>query len=1089
MKLFWSYSWTLLVLILACCQTSIPEDVEQAYQNLPVKVDFNFHIKPILSDRCYKCHGPDNNARKAELRLDLEEEAFSTLKKDGGHAFVAGNVGKSVAWQRITSYDPDFHMPPPESNLALSAKEKALITKWIEQGAEWKEHWAFIPPQEPEIPQDFPNNWKAYNPVDNFIYAELKEQGLSPSPETDKEHLIRRLSFDLTGLPPTIQEIDGFLADDDPRGYEELVDRLLATDSHAERMALEWLDVARYGDSQGMHLDALRYHWPWRDWVIKAFKENMPYDDFIIWQLAGDLLPDATREQKLATAFQRNHPVTAEGGAINEEFRQKYVQDRTNTTATAFLGLTLECATCHDHKFDPILQKEYYQMTAFFNNLSEIGMVAEHGRSSGPVLLLPDPESEKKLVQLSGQIDQTIEKMKLTRSQVAATKEFVESVGNLVADPPMAQAVYPFESLRPKKIEVDEYINRVLLNNPLTKIVDENPKSLSCGEPQVVPGKFGNGLRFPEEFDLVFFKGVGNFEINEPFSAGGWIKTEKDGELQTIMGTSGDLISYWRGWDLLIDSLNRPSVQMTSYWPHNYMQVTSDVAIPKEEWFHVFFTYDGSGMASGLQLYVNGERTKISINQDNLYRTILHEWKPFYGWKERPVIVGRSGRYWTGENGVFTGSMDNLKIFSKFLTPLEVATVVQSEEGLDPGNPRPKLSDDDYLDHYLNRKHPEYQSLVQELRRLVADKLKVMEDVGEIMVMEDMPQTRKTYVLNRGQYNEPTEEVGPGTPAKVLTYGEDLPKNRLGLAQWLVDPKNPLTARVTVNRYWQMIFGTGIVETPHDFGTQGALPTHPELLDWLALRFIESGWDVKELLKTLVISATYQQSSVATPLHMEKDAKNLYLARGPSYRLPAEMIRDNALAASGLLTQKVGGASVKPYQPEGLWLEKNGFDSAYRHSSGESLYRRSMYTLIRRTMPSPAMIAFDATNRSVCIVKRENTNTPLQALVLLNDPQFVEAARVLAERIQKESGEELSQQAVYAFRLVTGRKPTKSEVRLLMEQYKSEISRFREEPESAEQLLNIGEYPLDKNLDKTQTAALAMVANTLLNHDGAYMKR
>jgi len=1089
LKLLWSYLWTLLVLILVGCQTSIPEEVEQAYQNLPDKVDFNFHIKPILSDRCYKCHGPDNNARKAEFRLDLEEEAFATLKKEGGHAFVPGNVGKSVAWQRITSDDPDFHMPPLESNLALSAREQALITKWIEQGAEWKEHWAFIPPQEPEISKDFPTDWQAKNPVDNFIYAELKEQRLSPSPEADKERLIRRLSFDLTGLPPKLGDIDDFLLDDSPEAYEKLVDRLLTTDAHAERMAMEWLDVARYADSQGMHLDALRYHWPWRDWVIKAFKENMPYDDFITWQLAGDLFPNATREQKLATAFQRNHPVTAEGGAINEEFRQKYVQDRTNTTATAFLGLTLECATCHDHKFDPISQKEYYQMTAFFNNLSEIGMVAEHGRSSGPVLLLPDPESEKKLVQLSDQIDQTIEKMKLTRSQVAVTKEFIESVGNLVVHPPKAQAVYPFETLRPKDIKVDRSINRVLLNNPLTKIVDENPKSLSCGEPQVVPGKFGNGLRFPEEFDLVFFKGVGNFEINEPFSAGGWIKTEKEGELQTIMGTSGDLLTYWRGWDLLLDSLNRPSIQMTSYWPHNYMQITGEVSIPKGEWQHVFFTYDGSGKASGLQLYLNGHKTKSTIDNDNLYRTILHEWKAFEGWRERPVIVGRSGRYWTGENSVFTGSMDNLKIFNRFLTAIEVAAVVQKEEGLDPSEQLLQLSEDEYLGHYLNRKHPEYQSLVLELRRLVASKLEVMEDVGEIMVLEDMPEPRNTYVLNRGQYNEPTELVEPGTPEKVLTFRDDLPRNRLGLAQWLVDERNPLTARVTVNRYWQMIFGRGIVETPHDFGTQGALPTHPVLLDWLAVHFMESGWDVRDLLKTMVMSATYRQSSAASGEHMEKDAKNLYLARGPSCRLPAEMIRDNALAASGLLTQKVGGASVKPYQPEGLWLEKNGFDSAYIHSSGESLYRRSMYTLIRRTMPPPAMIAFDATNRSVCTVKRENTNTPLQALVLLNDPQFVEAARILAERVQKESGEELSEQIIYAFRLVTGRSPSKTELELLLEQYQTEVSRFDQDPESAEQLLNVGEYPVDKSLDKTHTAALAMVASTLLNHDEAYMKR
>jgi hypothetical protein len=382
------------------CGVELQQDVQEAYQALPDHIDFNFHIKPILSDRCYKCHGPDDNARQAEFRLDLEEGAFAKLEVSGGHAFVKGNPGRSVAWERINSDDPEFKMPPPESSLVLSAKEKALITKWIEQGAEWKPHWSFIAPQMAEIPEDLPDDWVVNNPIDNFVLAKVKEQGLIPSPEADKERLIRRLSFDLTGLPPKLGDVDDFLLDDSPTAYEKLIDRLLATDAHAERLAMEWLDVARYGDSQGMHGDRERLSWPWRDWVIKTFKENMPYDDFITWQLAGDLLTEATTEQKLATAFLRNHPITAEGGSINEEFRQKYVQDRTNTTATAFLGLTLECATCHDHKFDPISQKEYYQMTAFFNNLREIGMVAEGGGASGPVLLLPDSQRPKILSNL-----------------------------------------------------------------------------------------------------------------------------------------------------------------------------------------------------------------------------------------------------------------------------------------------------------------------------------------------------------------------------------------------------------------------------------------------------------------------------------------------------------------------------------------------------------------------------------------------------------------------------------------------------------------------------------------------------------------
>ena len=1115
--------------------------------SLPDKIDFNFHVKPILSDRCYKCHGPDDNARKADLRLDLKEVAFAKLKESRGRALVKGNIGRSVAWKRITSDDPDFQMPPPESNLNLSAKEKAMITKWIEQGAEWKRHWAFIPPTTPEIPEI--EGQQSHNPIDNFVLAKLKEQGLSPSPEANKERLIKRVTVDLTGLPPTIKEIDDFLSDESDQAYERLVDRLLHTDAHAERMGMEWLDVARYADSQGMHGDMERYHWPWRDWVINAFKKNMPYDDFITAQIAGDLLPDATREEKLATAFHRNHPVTAEGGAINEEFKQKYVQDRTNTTATAFLGLTLECATCHDHKFDPISQKEYYQMSAFFNNLHELGMVAEGGGSSGPVLLLPDPESEEELVRLGIRIDETMAQLELTRSEVARTKNFIESIQNPAINPPTPVGVYPFESVRPETIiftahahansTVKLWARRLLANNPVKLIVDENPKSVACGEPRLVPGRFGNALRLKEEYDLVFLKEGGNFEVNQPFAAGGWIFTEKEGELQTIMGTSGDVVTFWRGWDLLLDSLNRPSVQMTSYWPHNYMQITAEVSIAKARWHHVFFTYDGSGRAGGLRLYVNGKKIRSTTDNDNLYRTILHEWEPFQDWPERPVIVGRSGRYWRGENAVFAGRIDHLMMFNKYLTPLEVKAVSQAGDIFTPGNHNPESpgsspdernwNEHDYLDHYLSRNHSGFQRLTKELQILVGKKLSVMENVGEIMVMEDMPEPRKTYILDRGQYDSQMEEVEPGTPQKVLAFGEELPKNRLGLAHWLVDKKNPLTARVTVNRYWQMIFGRGIVETAHDFGTQGALPTHPELLDWLAIHFIESGlprtdpgyagegrgpsrtdpgyagegrgpsrtdpvyagerrgWDLRKLLKTMVLSATYRQSSVATPKHLNGDAKNLYLARGPSYRLPAEMIRDNALAASGLLTQKVGGVSAKPYQPEGVW--SFGSSGSYQVDSGDNLYRRSMYTFIRRTSPHPAMIAFDAPNRSVCIVKRENTNTPLQALVLLNDPQFVEASRVLAERMQKEGGDALEDQTRYAFRLVTGRQPSSPELDLLIEQYQDEAKRFEEDPKSALDLLKVGEYVFDKNLDERHTAALAMVASTILNHDEAYMKR
>ena len=1054
------------------------------------KVDYNFHVKPILTDRCYECHGPDENARKADLRLDLEEGAFGDL--GGGHyPIVAGKPEESELIWRIYAEDEDDRMPPPESRHSLTLSEKDTLRKWIEQGAEWKEHWAFEPPRVTalslaELQKQASYEWEAANPIDHFIYQKLGEQGLEPSPEADKEHLIRRLSFDLTGLPPDLEAIDAFTKDDSPDAYEKLVRRLLTTDEHAERMAMEWLDVARYGDTQGMHADRERYHWPWRDWVIKAFKDNLPYDDFLTWQTAGDLLPDATMEQKLATAFHRNHPVSAEGGIIDEEFRVKYVQDRTNTTATALMGLTMECAACHDHKFDPISQEEYYQLFAFFNNQKEIGMVAEGGGSSGPVLLLPEPEREEDLAELSQQIDQTLGQIETAASTIAAETNFLETARRQLIEPPVADAFFPFDGIRPEEIKVEEIIHRVIRNTPIDKIVDNNPVSVASGEPQLVEGRIGKALDFDREFDLVFLRDVGTFDVNEPFSAGAWIRTNKEGENQSILGISGNLTKKaWRGWDLFLDKENRPSIRLIGFWPHNYLQVTGDVSIPTGDWRHVLFTYDGSGRADGTHLYLNGKKVKSFTNYDNLYRTLVHPWKEQEGWKQKPVMVGRSGRFYTGDNGVFSGSIDQINLFNRYLTAREVAALYQHESGV-PIAPD-SFTVEDYLEHAMHRTHPVAQDLIGQLRDLTGEKLKLLEDVTEIMVLEEMPEVRKTFVLYRGQYNLPTDEVGPGTPRKLLPFSEDLPRNRLGLARWLVDRKNPLTARVAVNRYWQMIFGRGIVDTPEDFGRQGALPSHPGLLDWLAVYFMESGWDVRELLLTMVTSNTYRQTSAATNEHWERDPGNNYLARGPSRRLTAEMIRDNALKASGLLVQKVGGPSVKPYQPPGIWMRPT--DRDYKQDSGDSLYRRSMYTYIRRSTPHPAMIAFNAPSRSVCTVKRESTTTPLQALVLLNDPQFVECARVLAQRMQFEGGRNVESQVRYGFRLLCGRNPDENELQLLQQQFQLALNKYQSDPEEADALLSVGEYPLGESLDKIQTAALVMVANTVMNFDGAYMKR
>ncbi|MDO1451179.1 DUF1553 domain-containing protein [Rhodocytophaga aerolata] len=1065
-----------VLLSYGCQQVTLPEEIAQAANKVPDKVDFNLHIKPILSDRCFACHGPDKNTREADLRLDIAEGAFAALSSGNGKAVVPGSLHKSELVRRILSEDPEEQMPPASSNMVLTPEEKATLIKWIDQGAEYKPHWAFIAPEKPEVPEVKNKTWNVHNPIDNFVLATLESKGLKQSPEADKERLLRRVTMDLTGLPPTIAEIDAFLNDKSPQAYEKVVDRLLKTDAYAERMAMEWLDVARYADSHGMHADGWRMMWPWRDWVIKAFKNNMPYDQFSTWQIAGDLLPNATKEQILATAFNRNHPMTAEGGVIDEEFRLKYVFDRTNTIGTAYLGLTVECAQCHDHKFDPITQKDYYSLSAFFNNVKELGMTGDDG-NYGPMLLLPDEKTEKEIAQLDKQIADKEKELKLSSENTDAIVQFISTA--IPKEAAAKPVVYlPFEKQK-AVLKKDKYnVTKQELH------FDGTPSYYSPGTPELVEGKVGKALLFNDEFDEVFLNEKGNYELHESFSVGMWINTskkEKD-KTQTLIGNTGNKNNFWRGWEFYLDSTNHLAARLIHSLPHNYLHVRSTQEISLNTWTHVAFSYDGSGKASGIRLYINGEKDNTATPYDRLYKTIKTIDDVKHLSQIRPLKIGRSYRAFTGEFGIYKGMMDEIYLYNRALTSLEVARLAN-----------PAIQPDNHLQQEFSiSQNPRYQTIAQELASLREAKVKLMNRVPEIMVMEEMSKPRPAFVLNRGQYDAPKEKVQPATPESVLSFPDNLPKNRLGLSKWLFDARNPLTARVTVNRYWQLFFGKGLVKTAHDFGNQGNLPTHPQLLDWLAVSFRESGWDVKKLMKLIVMSATYRQSSKANKETLAIDAENLYLARGPQYRLPAEMIRDNALAASGLLVSWVGGESVKPYQPEGLWTEKNNFSHMlfdYVPSKGDSLYRRSMYSFIRRTSPHPAMIAFDATARDVCMVKREITNTPLQALVLLNDPQFVEAARVLAVRVQKEAGAELEKQLELAFRLTTGRKPRHQEIDLLKELYQSQYTRFSKNSKQAEELLQVGEYKQESGMNKTKTAALAMVASTLINHDESYMKR
>ncbi|MEL6923305.1 MAG: DUF1553 domain-containing protein, partial [Bacteroidota bacterium] len=1071
------------LLLLGSCSTQLPDDVAAAYEQLPEKIDFNQHVRTLLSDRCYSCHGPDEASRQAGLRLDLEDFAKAKNPETGNYAIVAGRPGKSELVERILTDDPELIMPELESNLVLNAQEKAVLVKWIEQGAEYKKHWAFIPPQKHEAPTNLDPMW-AHNEIDQFVLQKLEANNLKPSQPTTGARLLRRISFDLRGLPPTIAELDAFEKDNSATALDRMIDEMLASDDCAERLTLEWLDVARYADSHGLHADGWRNAWPWRDWVIDAFRQNMPYDQFITEQLAGDLLPKPTKDQILATAFNRNHPMTAEGGAIDEEFRLEYVFDRTNTTATAFLGLTMECARCHDHKFDPISQKEYYQMTAFFNNVKELGMTGDDG-NYGPLLLLIDEETEAKVAA----IDESIRAKEMeVDASVAATGAIAQFIKALPPQPSRKPLVYlPFETVTEARRK----------NKSTFYFLDGKRNAFFNQSVELAEGHEGKAIAINDEYNVPYLSELGNFELNDAFSASVHIKTTKRQakKTQTLLGNTGHKNNFWRGWEFYLDEQNRIAVRLIHNLPENYFHIRSADSVRVDQWTQVAFAYDGSGSAKGVALYINGKKAASEIPHDKLYKSIKTVSSGSHQPTDRPIRIGKSYRGFTGENGIYQGLMDELYLFDRKISALEGGILGDAIPNNILTKDVAELSPNEKQlveAHQFATGNPNYLQLQRELKNLRGQKMKLLNPVEEIMVMEEMDSPRKTYLLDRGVYDAPLEEVELGTPEQVLSFPDDLPNNRLGLAQWITDRNNPLAARVAVNRYWQMLFGQGLVDTPQDFGSQGSLPSHPELLDWLAIWFMDNNWDVKALLKLIVSSATYQQQSSASAELLEQDPYNRLLARGPKHRLSAELIRDNALHASGLLVRKVGGESVRPYQPEGLWIDKGTFSHVllrYEPTMGDSLYRKSMYTFVKRTSPHPAMIAFDAPSREVCTVQRENTNTPLQALVLLNDPGFVECARVLAQRMQKESNGDFRQMLTLAYRWLTSRPPKEAEMALLEKLYEEQLKEFQTQPAKARELLAVGEFPFDVSLNRNKTAALTMVASTIMNMDEFYMKR
>jgi len=1063
--------FSLIGFLFSCKDLELPKHIQEAYEDLPEEIDYNHHIKPILSDKCFICHGPDKAKVKAGLQLHLPEFAFAELEGSRGKfAIIPGNIKQSQLVHRIISDDPEVVMPEPESHLKLTDHEKALLIKWIDQGATYKAHWAFLPPKDSKIPS-VKLKEKVANPIDNFILAKLEEEGLQPNKKADKEILLRRLSFDLTGLPPSPLEIASFVNDSSPRAFEKQVDRLLDSPHYAEQMTLDWMDLSRYADTHGYTVDRYRDVSPYRDWVIKSFDKNIPYDEFIRLQLAGDMMENPSKEDILATTFNRLHPQNQEGGIIDEEFRSEYVADRTNIVGEAFLGLTMACAKCHDHKYDPISQKNYYEMYSFFNNVNESGQISFDFSMPVPNMLLPTPEQEEFIAYANALVESKQKEMdNVVRTESKFANQWVEK-----------------ESYR--KLKSNGYPNKLIakvdflngsLNNALNPAEKGKMKRQHSPKqfPKIVDGHSGKGLELDGDAWLDLDR-IGVFKRNQTFSIGLRINIPEELESGVIFHKNiGTRLYNYRGFHLALKD-NRLEVMLAHFWPDNAIVELSINEVPKNKWLQLTMTYDGSSKAKGLKIYLDGEELKTDVSVDNLYKDII------YNHKTEPGL--QIGARWRGK-GIGGAVVDDILVFTKALNPLEVIQISDPKKfqgivnkSLGELTPPEKEMLKGY---YLNNFSKKLQSSLDELadtRKMQVDSL---QQVQEIMVMKEMEKPRKTFLLKRGQYDQYGERVYPNVLENILSFPDSLPKNRLGLAAWLTNKNNPLTARVAVNRYWKNIFGTGIVKTVEDFGNQGEMPSHPELLDWLATQFIASGWNVKNLIKLMVMSNTYKQSSIASEALLKRDKTNRLLARGPSKRLSGEMLRNNVLAASGLLNRTIGGKSVKPYQPEGLWKINSG---SYKTDTGDKLYRKSMYTIWKRSVPHPTIATFDAPGRSFCSVRRQETNTPLQALVMMNDPIYVEASRVLGYNML--SFEDPKAGISDAFKRLTGRSISPEELNLLLDLQSSEYKKFKSKKHKAEGWLNTGEFRISNYKNKALVAANAIVASTIINSDAAIIKR
>lgn len=1027
-------------------------------------LNFVRDIQPILANHCWSCHGPDEKNRAADLRLDLQQVAFDTK------AIIPNKPEESSVIERIHSENAEEIMPPPATKKPLSDTQKKLLEQWIKEGANYEGHWAFQPIQRTtRAPSQVPLGKSSI--IDALVREELQQHGVAPAPAADKATLLRRVTLDLTGLPPTKQELEQFLADASPDAYRKVVDRLLASKAYAEKMAAQWLDLSRYADTNGYNNDEDRTMWPWRDWVIQAFDRNMPFDRFVVEQLAGDLLPDPSQDQLIATAFLRNQGHNTEGGIIQEEYRVEYVADRVHTAATVFLGLSMQCARCHDHKYDPITQKEYFRFFALFNSLDERQASYSKFVAAEPFIRVPSQQQNEQL----SQIDQQIAELKaalanreasvfetLTQWLQATSAEEVENRFAI-----KSLHTFPFDKLDTKE---ENLVGLDLLHPQQTTSV--------VGKLAFASGQRQEAVQLDGTTHLVLGN-IADFDGTTPFAISAWVYPEGDGAMAIL--SKMDEGNAHRGYDLLLEN-GKVVSHLLHRWPENGLKVSAKETLQKGKWQHVVLTYDGSRKAAGMRIFVDGKPATMETHNDSLTETATTD-KPFHiGLRQRSLP--------------FQGRIDDLQILQGTLQLNQVKELMDGKPLTSLATwlrtPNSTWSDDQKEQAKqltLQQLDSNYKSLQQEIAAKVKERAALVDQFPAVMIMKEMNPRRETFVLNRGQYDQPTDKVDPNVPEVLRTFTSLAPTNRLELAQWLVHPAHPLTARVAVNRFWENFFGVGLVKTSEDFGTTGEFPSHRELLDFLAMYFIDSGWDVKDMQKLIVLSETYQQDSRMTEEHLTKDPENRWLSRGPRYRLSAEMIRDNALAIAGILQPRVGGPSVKPYQPEGLWedvtVERRG---KYVADQGEGLYRRSMYTFWKRTCPPPAMVSFDAPNREVCVARRSRTNTPLQSLVLMNDPTYVEAARVLAETVLSEHDNDEARIHAGYMRAVS-RPARPEELALLLELLASARDRFTKETEAAQKLTQVGNRPLGPNADVKEVAAWTVVASTILNLDETISKR